>query len=187
WLPAARKQAAGAANSPPAIALDPTRVGDEVFFDPILAQRTENARLESPLALRLIEVVQRVSDNPVAVKELRARLRGKLHSQVVRNLGVMFAILTVLLLALPAVAQGFGIFLATILFGPALSRTAELSADVLACWYSGMLWTSVSVGLGILPLVFAPEREKATLGFLLISPMRARSIVLGKAVGLLIP
>lgn len=173
--------------SPGPVALDPTMVGAEPFMDATLpVVLGASARPDhTPIGKHLIHLVQRSADNAVAVKELRVRLRGRLSPREFRAALMVLLIVTAALFASPAVARQFGAG-ALIFYGPRGSPP-PLPAYVLGCWYLAMLWLSFAAGLGVLPFAFAPEREKATLGFLLTTPMRAHSIVLGKLVGLMIP
>jgi hypothetical protein len=174
-----------AAPSAPALLLDPTRFGTEVFFDGMMTERTAQTRKESPLATRLVTAIQRLSDNAVMVKEMRARLRGRLSALELRTTFVLFLLVTVGLLSVPGISQNFGGFLSGIFFGNLTTQTAQTEAGTLGCWFVVMIYTGVSIGLNVAPNAFAPEREKATLGFVLLSPMRGMAIVAGKAAGLL--
>jgi hypothetical protein len=168
------------------VVIDSTLVGNEVYMDTVLDRSEKTAREETPAAARVIEVVRRFTDNAVAIKELRARLRGKLSPRTLRISAVFFAVASITLLAVPAVSTGFGGGLGRLLFGVPANPAEQVAGSVLACWYFIMLWLSLSVGTGILPYVFAPEREKSTLGFLLLTPMRASAIVTGKLLGMLL-
>lgn len=171
----------------PDLTLDPTLVGEEAFYDRAFARTTEAAQVESPVVLRLIAGIQRCCDNAVIIKELRARLRGKLHPQGLRTTFVTFLIASVAVgVIYPPLAALFESGLAPLLFGP-LPAAAQPAANMLSCWHLLLLFVSFASGFAVLPLAFAVEREKSTLGFLLMTPMSARSIVFGKLIGLLVP
>lgn len=168
------------------LALDPTIVGLEVFMDPPLAKAQTTAPSESPLVLRFIAGMQRFGDNALTTKELRVRLRGRLHPGAVRRTFLIYLVVSGILgVGLPAIAQAFGGGVAAFLYGDAAATAAGPAANVLACFYLALLFVAAGAGFGPL-LAFATEREKATLGFVLLTPMRARAIVLGKLAGMLL-
>ena len=165
------------------VTLDPTRVGEETFSDPPLTLKGEKPKLsDTPLALRVIAAFQRLSDNAVMVKELRVRLRGKLESGVVRAIVFVLAAVTILFYqGLPAIPLAFGGTMAQTLFG-----TQTVGGAILCCFYLVMLLRAM-IGGFVTFQAFMVERDKSTLGFLLLTPMSALSIVLGKLVGILAP
>jgi hypothetical protein len=164
------------------VTLNPSRCGMEVYNDWYFEKNQGSSKETSPLAGRIIEVVQRIGDNAIAVREMRARLRGQLSAKGIRNGVIIMLVLTVLMIAVPAVTTTFGGSFAPYL----LPGVQPLSAAVLLCWYMALLWISVAVGLGMMPAAFAPEREKSTLGFVLVSPMSASAIASGKLAGYVI-
>ncbi len=173
--------------SPPQV-LDPTLYGSEPFMDGLLPtpEQAAAARKEHPpLAQRIIHAVERMGDNAIAVREVRTRLRGRLGPTEFRWRLMFFAVATVALIALPGITQRYG-FLAVPLFGFRRGASPP-EAYLLGCFYLAMLWMALGAGLGIMPFIFAPERERSTLGFLLTTPMRSRDIVGGKLLGLLLP
>jgi hypothetical protein len=190
WIPV-RKTFRAAENvvtqvpAPTAVAVDPAAVGPEVYYDALFEKKDTDAKSETPAGLRLLNAATRLSDNAVAIKEMRARLRGRLSPALIRGSAFGFGIITILLLGSPRFTLGLGGGLAQLLYGPLRGATAQTAASMLSIYYLLMAWFAVSAGLGIMPQAFAPEREKSTLGFLLMTPMRTRSIVAGKTLGLL--
>ncbi|HZT42279.1 MAG TPA: hypothetical protein VFA07_08815 [Chthonomonadaceae bacterium] len=169
-----------------ALALDPTKVGSEVFGDPPLTKTATAVRSESPLTLRFIAATQRFGDNALTTKELRVRLRGRLHLSSLRRTFLIYLVVSGILgVGLPAIADAFGGGVAAFLYGDAAATAAGPAASVLACFYLALLFVAAGAGFSLL-LAFAAEREKATLGFVLLSPMRSRAIVLGKMAGMLL-
>jgi hypothetical protein len=167
------------------IALDPTRVGQEVFQDATVAQATKQARTDAPLAAALIRTLQRVYDNAVMTKELRARLRGKLQASALQRTFLIFLVLTLALIyGAPQMAIGFGQSMAQNLFTSTGRPDAALCT--LTLWYLALCATVPFVGAGVLPAAFAIDNEKSTLGFTLTTPMSSFAIVVGKAIGLLL-
>lgn len=184
-----RRKSAATATSPAettgeTILIDPTQVGPEVFLDRLFEQKEAKAKEDTPLGMRAVALLQRVFDNPVAVRELRVRLRGKLSRKMIQGLVILFTVVTTGLLAAPAFSVALGSGLAGLLYGAPPSPAAEAAASALVCWYVVLLWSSIGIGLAMLPAVFAPEREKSTLGFLLLTPMRNSSILFGKVIGI---
>lgn len=167
-------------------AYDPTQVGEEVFSDAVSVRTLTAARTDSPLTQRLIGWVQGISDNPVTTKEMRVRLRGKLQPRAVQMLFGFYLLASLALTqGVPMVADAFGSGLAMLLYGTAVPPAAQPAANTLACFSMVELFLAMFAGFGLL-LSFAAEREKSTLGFLLTTPMRSRSIVLGKLAGVLL-
>ncbi|HLV81440.1 MAG TPA: hypothetical protein VKT32_14230 [Chthonomonadaceae bacterium] len=168
------------------LALDPTWTGPEVFLDPPLPRAEAAVRAESPLALRFIAAIQQFGDNPLTTKELRVRLRGRLQVSAVRRTFLIYLVVSGIFgVGLPSLAEAFGGGVAALLYGDTTVMLAGPAANVLACFYLALLFVGAGAGFGLL-LAFAAEREKATLGFVLLSPMPARSIVLGKMAGVLL-
>ncbi len=168
------------------VTVDPTRVGPEVYYDSLFEKKDKDSKTESPVGLRLLAAASRLTDNAVATKEMRARLRGKLSPAFLRGAALVFSIVTIGLLGAPGFTAALGGGPAALLFGALPGGSAQTIGSLLALYYAMFFWLAFSAGLGIMPLAFAPEREKSTLGFLLMTPMRSGAIIRGKAVGLLI-
>ncbi len=165
------------------VLLDPTRVGEETFSDAPLTLKGEKPKLsDTPIALRLIAALQRGWDNAVMVKELRVRLRGKLEFTSVRAIAIILIVITVALYqGIPAVPLFFVGGMAKALFGK-----ETVGGAILCCFYITALFRAL-IG-GFTPFTaFMVERDKSTLGFLLLTPMSALSIVFGKLAGILLP
>ena len=165
------------------VTLDPTRVGEEVFADPPLTLKGEKPKqADTPLALRLIAGLQRVFDNAVMVKELRVRLRGKLEVGSVRAMVfVLIAVTVTFYQGLPIVPELFGGAMAKALFG-----RQTIGGAILCCFYIVLLFRALIAGF-ITFQAFMAERDKSTIGFLLLTPMSALAIVSGKMAGMLVP
>jgi ABC-type transport system involved in multi-copper enzyme maturation permease subunit len=172
---------------PERVALDPTLVGREAFMDAPMAKNAKDAQMESPVVLGLIVALQRVYDNAVATKEIRARLRGKVQPQtILRTFVIFLAVTCALLFIWPQIATAFGAYMAGSLFPNSPTEPALVYASVLSLWYLALCGLSPFVGGSLLAGAFAAEYEKSTLGFTLTTPMRASDIAGGKAIGLLI-
>ncbi len=165
------------------VPIDPTRVGEEVFSDPPLTLKGEKLpQSDTPLVLQLIAAIQKVSDNGVMVKELRVRLRGKLDFSTVRGVLILMVAATLTLqLGLPIVPELFGGGMATALFG-----RMTTGGSIICLLYIAMLLRAMFAGFATFQ-AFIIERDKSTLGFLLLTPMSNLGIVVGKLVGMLIP
>jgi hypothetical protein len=166
-----------------AVVLDPTRVGEETFSDPPLTLKGEKPKQsDTPLALRLIAGMQRLWDNAVMVKELRVRLRGKLEVASVRAIVFILVAVTVTFYqGLPTIPTMFGGLLAQTLFGK-----ETVGGAILCCFYLVLLFRALVGGFATFQ-AFMAERDKSTLGFVLLTPMSALSIVGGKVAGILLP
>jgi hypothetical protein len=163
------------------VLLDPTRVGEETFSDPPLTLKGEKPKLsDTPMALELIALVQRAWDNAVMVKELRVRLRGKLEIASVRAIVFILIIVTVACYqGLPIVPTMFGGSFAKALYGK-----ETVGGAITCCFYLVMLFRALAGGFTTFQ-AFMVERDKSTLGFLLLTPMSALSIICGKIAGIL--
>jgi ABC-type Na+ efflux pump permease subunit len=174
----------GEAQSP--VVVDPTKVGDEVFSDHIYEKKDTAAKIDTPLALRFISIVQRLTDNAVAIKELRARLRGKLEAKNLKMSAVIAVAVSIAMLMAPTITGAIGGGIGQAFYGPPVTPLSLTASGTLVLWYMGILYMSVMLGMMFMGTAFAPETQKSTLGFLLLTPMKAASIVFGKAVGLLL-
>ncbi|MCW3098243.1 MAG: hypothetical protein JWL77_3861, partial [Chthonomonadaceae bacterium] len=163
--------------------LDPTRVGEETFTDPPVMQKGEKPKLsDTPLALRLISALQRFWDNAVTTKELRVRLRGKLEFGAVRAVVILLIAVTLTFYqGLPIIPQVFGGGRSLALFGK-----QSVGGAILCCFFMVMLFRALIGGFTTFQ-AFMVERDKSTLGFLLLTPMSALSIIMGKLAGILLP
>ncbi len=165
--------------------LDPTIYGSEVFRDEAAIALDATAKEDTPLALAIIKVVQKSCDNAVAVKELRARLRGRMGSNGIRNLLVLMAVLTVGLFQLPAFPETIGGYFASALYGTIVNPGIQIISEITVCWYMVLVGICAFAGFGATRL-FTVEREKSTLGFILLTPMTVGSIVRGKFSGFIL-
>lgn len=165
------------------VTLDPTRVGEETFSDPPLTLKGERPKLsDTPIALRLIALIQRIWDNAILTKELRVRLRGKLEFSSVRAIFLVLIVVTLTCYqGLPAIPELFGGAMSQGLFGQ-----DTVGGAILCCFYIALLIRGMFGGF-VTFQAFMVERDKSTLGFVLMTPMSALSIVMGKVAGILMP
>jgi len=170
------------------LVFNPTILGREAFSDPVQLKRTGYGKTDTPVVLALIARVQQIWDNAVVTRELRSRLRGQWDRPVIwTSLG--FALLFSIIFFHPALALYptiFGGWLSFLLMGSMRNPLAVTAAGILGCWYLGLFIAAVSNAFVTTGAFFA-ETQKSTLGFLLSTPMTTRSIVLGKAAGILGP
>lgn len=166
--------------------IDPTLTGTEVFSDSPVAQKREADRTDSPAALLLIDIVQRVTDNGIAIREMRVRLRGKLMPvNLQRILFVLVAVALALYYLIPVVPETLGMGIARGMLNHTDVGTAR-ACGILLIGYLVVILIAPFSGIGIFPYVFAVEQEKSTLGFTLTTPMRTSALAAGKAFGLLL-
>lgn len=165
--------------------LDPTRYGAEIWLDATTVTATTNAKTESPFARRLVEFVQKFWDNAVGIKELRVGWRGKFTARSLQGTFLTYAAITCVgLFALPMLPQYIGGGIAAAVMGEFAKPSAKLLSAVIGCWYLPLLVFSAAAGLSLFS-AYAGERDKSTLGFLLMTPMRPASVVAGKMFGML--
>jgi hypothetical protein len=167
---------------------NPTIFGTEVFSDPVQMKRAGITRTDTPLVTAAIALLQRYWDNGVATRELRSRLRGHWELPVVWTV-LGFAVIASLILFHPGLAPwpiAFGGWVSFLLMGPARDAVSTTAAGILGCWYLGLFITAFGSAFSTTGAFYA-ETQKSTLGFLLSTPLSTRSIVLGKAFGLLGP
>lgn len=142
---------------------------------------------DHPLALQLIAWLQRFGDNAIVTKETRVLLRGHLGRDEQIALGIVLALILTTVFyyvdmvgdILEAPAQFF--------FGPQVTGAGRV--------LGGMVTVSTFILAIAMPLAaatvcgaaFVRERERSTMGFILVTPLSTRTIVLGKYVGLLTP
>jgi hypothetical protein len=167
---------------------NPTTLGREVFSDPIQQKAAGVGRTDTPFVLALIGRIQQLWDNAVLTRELRSRLRGQCERPVLWS-ALGFAIVFSLVFFHPGVALWptiFGGWLAYVLMGTMPNALASTAAGILGCWYLA-LFVSAFLSAFTSTGAFYTETQKSTLGFLLSTPMSTRSIVMGKAFGILGP
>ncbi len=117
------------------IPLDPTAVGPEAFMDETSMAMDPTQKEDTALALGLVGFMSKYFDNPVAVREVRARLRGKFDTEAIRNLLVLLLVGTVLIYqAAPELATTFGHGLSQALYGNISNSFASLISDIQCCF-----------------------------------------------------
>jgi hypothetical protein len=170
------------------LVFNPTTLGREVFSDPIQQKLAGVGRTDTPFVVGLIARLQQFWDNAVLTRELRSRLRGQCEQPVLWA-ALIAAVVFSLVFFHPGVALWptiFGGWLAYALMGPMSNPLASTAAGILGCWYV-VLFVSAFLSAFTTTGAFYSETQKSTLGFLLATPMSTRSIVLGKAFGVLGP
>jgi ABC-type transport system involved in multi-copper enzyme maturation permease subunit len=165
--------------------LDPTVFGAEVFRDEAAISAEGAAKTESPLALAIIRLAQRSGDNAVAIKELRTRLRGRLTGKLVKASVITLAIGTVAMFQFPEFPDTLGDAIANGLYGNISQPAFKILADINACFYIVLGFLCLLGGF-MATRLFSVEKEKSTLGFILLTPMTIGAIVRGKFTGYLI-
>lgn len=169
------------------VALDPTLYGQDVFTDPPLPrQETKRVQEETAFCRKIVDFTQRIADNAIATKELRVRLRSALEGTTLPYLVVALLMLHIgVYLFIPEVPRVLGGEFASYLFGHAHSEGVQTIAAMLICWLVALLALACFSGFAT-ARAFAIERDKSTLGFILLTPLSESSIVLGKASGILL-
>jgi ABC-type transport system involved in multi-copper enzyme maturation permease subunit len=141
---------------------------------------------DTPFVVWLIRTIQRIADNAIVTREIRTRLRGKLDNIALRNLAMLAVVVTLgMYEAAPDIAAALGGWAAKPLFGTISSPVVQIIANILACWLIVLALYCVAAGF-VAVRTFSVERDKSTLGFLLLTPMSNSSIVRGKAGGVLL-
>ena len=80
----------------------------EVYNDWLFERNQKVTKETTPAAARVISSLQRLSDNAVAVREMRSRLRGQLSAKSIRAGVIALLVITILMIAAPAVTTTFG-------------------------------------------------------------------------------
>lgn len=170
------------------LVFNPTRVGREVFNDPVQAKREGIGQVDTPFVRGLVAKVQSVWDNGVVTRELRTRLRGKLTNQALIAAGCIMAALTLACFHpnLQGFPQIFGGWLAALLMGPAAPGIPSVIAGILGVIYLALFISAFCCSFATNG-AFNAETQKSTLGFLLATPLPTNSVVLGKMLGILGP
>lgn len=154
---------------------------------------------DTPAALRLIAWLQTRWDNALAVKELRVLLRGHLGKDEQISYGVLLLVVTVLAVVRSDISSALLEGPARLVFGSATgipfggpSFGAQSGATVVFGGLAAMLMLIITLVAGaasvsVCGTAFGRERDKSTLGFVLVTPMPTRAILFGKLFGMLGP
>ncbi len=182
------RRANAAESAAVTLVFNPTVLGREVFSDPVHLKREGVGRIDTPAAQALIARLQRIWDNAIVTRELRARLRGHWEANVLWTALCMaaafsFVFFHPMLATWPVILGGW---VAYALMGSMSSAITNTAAGILGCWYI-VLFVMTLCSAFSTSGAFYSETQKSTLGFLLSTPMSTRSIVLGKALGILGP
>ena len=166
--------------------LDFTRYGSEVFMDQSVAALDPALKEDTPFVVWLIAKLQHIADNAITTREIRTRLRGKLDNIALRNLAMLALVITMgMYEGIPEIANAIGGWLAALLYGPILKPVVQVIASILACWFIVLGIYCLAAGFAAVR-TFSIERDKSTLGFVLLTPMSNSSIIRGKAAGILL-
>ncbi len=170
------------------LVFNPTILGREAFSDPVQLKRSAAGKSDTPFVMALIANIQKLWDNAVLARELRSGLRGQWdHSVLWLALAAASAFSLVFFYPqISLVPTIFGGWLAFLLMGSMHSPLSNTAAGILGCWYLFLFITAVANSF-VTTGAFFTETQKSTLGFMLATPMKTPSIVLGKAAGLLGP
>jgi ABC-type transport system involved in multi-copper enzyme maturation permease subunit len=184
-LPAVPKVGASAPAAPPVYPNEWRELPAWTARGSSRARTPFKEKKEYPAAQRLLAWLGMWVDNAVAMKELRVMLRGRLSRAEIASLLGLLLFLT-----------GFMIYYNDIL-GEMMQTPAGLIFGDMGngVFYGAFitLWMLLStliaplIAAGLCAAAFPKERDKSTLGFLLVTPMGIRAILLGKLFGLLLP
>ena len=167
---------------------NPTILSREVFSDPGQLKKSAIGKTDTRFVTGLIARLQTVWDNAVVARELRSRLRGQWEPPVLWTVLGLAVLITAVcfhpqIAPIPTVLGGWTAF---VLMGAMRDSLSNTAAGVLGCWYLLLFFIALCNSFVTTGAFFA-ETQRSTLGFMLATPMSTRSIVLGKAAGLLGP
>jgi ABC-type transport system involved in multi-copper enzyme maturation permease subunit len=188
--------AAPTADAPPVIANSAAAPSFEATVTPIRAARILQKK-DTPTALRLIAWLQARWDNAVLVKELRVLLRGHLGRDEQIAIGVLLVSILVAAAYRADLSSQILEGPARLLFGSEIAGgnalfSGRASAAIVFGGMAALLTLLVTLiasaaGATVCGTAFAREKDKSTLGFVLITPMRTAEILAGKFLGMLTP
>jgi ABC-type transport system involved in multi-copper enzyme maturation permease subunit len=158
----------------------------EYVTEPARAGKPFREKKEQPVAQALLLWIQKRYDNAVAIKELRVQLRGRLGNVELAIYATLFAVPLITVFARPDIATMILGPPSQLFYGEGLSPLAALLAEVstLLCFLvSAIFPMMMAYNAGT---AFGKERDRSTLGFVLITPMHTGSILWGKLFGLML-
>jgi hypothetical protein len=137
-------------------------------------------------ALQFIEGVQRWMDNAVATREMRVSLRGHLGPDEQLAFGLLLGALLLIVLYRHDVTADVLRSPAQVFFG-GIEGISAIFAGLIVCQMAVLSFVVMIAGATVCGAAFSRERDKSTLGFMLVTPLPTMSIVVGKFLGLLAP
>jgi hypothetical protein len=143
--------------------------------------------VESPGARRLIESAQRLWDSAVMVKEMRVLFRRRFGRAEIVTYIVTLATMGFLLSYYPTDAIRILSAPAALFFGNGLSGVSVILGGLVGAAGCGAALFAPIAAASNAGKAFARERDRATLGFLLVTPLSHDEILWGKLLGLVSP
>jgi hypothetical protein len=143
---------------------------------------------EHRLAQWLLAWLQRRQDNAVATKEMRVLFRGHFGPDELAVTGML--LLGVLTLALYYANDARHILVgpARLFFGNGVPEELEAVFGGMAALWASLLAAGVAgASAAVCGAAFGKERDKSTLGFVLVTPLSTEAILAGKLLGMLTP
>ncbi len=169
------------------VQVDPTAVGLEVYKDPHVrtdeAKAEEKERTESPLGKKMATFVLKFTDNALSIKEVRAKLRGLLPGNSLRTMLIVCAMISLMPFFFPAVSYGTGLSISGWLLPQAIEGQGAVAFGMICYWYGLIIYLSLSSSFIAQATAFMVDKQKSTLGFVLLTPMSNFQIAYGKAFG----
>ncbi len=144
-------------------------------------------KTEYPLAQRIIGWVRDRWDDAVAVKELRILLRGHLGPGELALFGLLLLWIAASSAYRPDAAVAVLEWPIRIFYGPDLPQAALPWAAHVTLWLLGAMLLMPLIFLAMGATAFPKERDRSTLGFLLVTPLSTGRILWGKLLGTLVP
>jgi hypothetical protein len=152
-----------------------------------LTPRPDTQKRDYPAALRLIAWIQQHTDNPVLVKEVRVLFRGRLTPVDMTLIGLMLTLLPGAAFYYADVSRFFLEGMAKLFFGDSVFGYGTICGGLIVSALLLMAAVSPFLGASVCGAALGRERDKSTLGFVLVSPLTTQEILVGKLLGTLAP
>ncbi len=160
---------------------DASASGEEPITKP------EKEKRDYPAALRLIAWIQKRTDNPVLIKEARVLFRGRLTPVDMTLIGLMLTLLPGAAFYYADASRFFLEGMAELFFGDSVFGYGTICGGLIASAMLLMAAVSPFLGASVCGAAFGRERDRSTLGFVLVSPLTTAEILIGKLFGTLAP
>ncbi|MEP6756266.1 MAG: ABC transporter permease subunit [Chthonomonadales bacterium] len=152
-------------------------------------------KVDTPLATAFIRWFQGIFDNAVCTKELRVLLRGRWSVKELKMFGIFVAVMVVIIAARYDFAATFLSLFSVGIFGinggnpwrGSSNPVPEICGGLAVIVFGASTIIAFIGGPSACSTTFVRERDRSTLGFLLVTPMPTSKVILGKLVGSLVP
>ncbi len=155
--------------------------------DEELTLKSGQEKKDYPAALRLIAWIQDRTDNPILIKEARVLFRGRLTPVDMALIGMLLTLLPLAAFYYADASRFFLEGMAKQFFGDSVAGYGTICGGLIAAAMLLMAAVCPFVGASVCGGAFGKERDKSTLGFVLVTPLTSQEILIGKLLGTLTP